>query len=43
LGELVDRHRGECIVVVRGGADREPVMLLVDADGTTRQPLEGLA
>ena len=43
FGELVDRHRGECIVVVRSGDETEPVMLLVDADGTSRQPIEGLA
>ena len=36
LEELVDRHRGETVVVVRGGDDTEPVLLLVDADGTTR-------
>ncbi len=42
LEELVDRHRGETVVVVRGGEAGEPVMLLVDADGVSRQPIEGL-
>ena len=42
LEELCDRHRGETVVVVRGGDETEPVLLLVDADGTTRQPIEGL-
>jgi len=43
LEELVDRHRGETVVVVRGGDDTDPVLLLVDADGVTRQPIEGLS
>jgi len=42
LEELVDRHRGETVVVVRGGEASEAVMLLVDADGVSRRPLEGL-
>ena len=39
---LVDVHRGETVVVVRGGADPDPLLLLVDADGVARQRLEGL-
>jgi hypothetical protein len=39
--ELVDRHRGETAVVVRGGAAVQPVLLLVDADGAVQRPLEG--
>src|SRR4051812_35365968 len=42
LEELVDRHRGETIVVVRGGDASQAVLVLVDADGVTRQPIEGL-
>ena len=34
---------GETVVVVRGGDDTDPVLLLVDADGVTRQPIEGLS
>jgi hypothetical protein len=41
--ELVDRHRGETVVVVRGGPAPQPLLLLVDADGSTEQPLDGLA
>ncbi len=37
--EIVDRHRGETVVVVRGGSASAPVLLLVDADGMTSQPL----
>ena len=37
--EIVDRHRGETVVVVRGGSAAAPVLLLVDADGMTSQPL----
>jgi hypothetical protein len=37
--EIVDRHRGETVVVVRGGSDVQPVLLLVDADGRTSSPL----
>ena len=42
FGELVDRHRGETVVLVRGGAAADPVLLLVDADGVTQQPIDGL-
>ncbi len=38
--DVVDRHRGETVVVVRGGAATEPVLLLVDADGTSRHTLD---
>src|SRR4051794_26352804 len=41
LEELVDRHRGEAVVVVRSGDGVDPVLVLVDADGITRQPIEG--
>lgn len=41
--ELVDRHRGETVVIVRGGAAADPVLLLVDADGITQQAIDGLA
>ena len=37
--EIVDRHRGETVVVVRGGSASTPVLLLVDADGMSRRPL----
>ena len=37
--EIVDRHRGETVVVVRGGEETEPVLMLVDADGTSRRRL----
>ena len=37
--EIVDRHRGETVVVVRGGSAPAPVLLLVDADGMTSRPL----
>jgi hypothetical protein len=39
LEEIVDRHRGETVVVVRGGAAVQPVLMLVDADGQTVSPL----
>lgn len=39
LADLADRHRGETVVVVRGGAATDPVLLLVDADGTSVRPL----
>jgi hypothetical protein len=39
LEEVVDRHRGETAVVVRGGSAVQPVLLLVDADGQTVSPL----
>ncbi|MFB9733270.1 hypothetical protein [Ornithinimicrobium kibberense] len=35
LEEIVDRHRGETVVVVRGGSAAEPVLMRVDADGTS--------
>lgn len=37
--EIVDRHRGETALIVRRGENAAPVMLLVDADGMTIQPL----
>ena len=37
---IVDRHRGETVVVVRGGAATEPVLMLVDADGTSVHSLD---
>lgn len=40
---LVDRHRGETVVVVRGGDEPDPVLLLVDADGVSTQTIEGLS
>jgi hypothetical protein len=40
LAALADRHRGETVVVVRGGAAREPVLMLIDADGVTVQSLD---
>ncbi|CAN7295189.1 hypothetical protein LJR027_001355 [Terrabacter sp. LjRoot27] len=43
LEELVDRHRGETVVVVRGGDEPDPVLLLVDADGVSTQTIEGLS
>ncbi|GAA2162917.1 hypothetical protein FHX52_0091 [Humibacillus xanthopallidus] len=39
LEEIVDRHRGETAVVVRGGGAVQPVLILVDADGQTVSPL----
>ncbi|HET7801704.1 MAG TPA: hypothetical protein VFL38_14865 [Humibacillus xanthopallidus] len=39
LEEIVDRHRGETAVVVRGGGAVQPVLMLVDADGQTVTPL----
>lgn len=33
LQEIIDRHRGETVVVVRGGEEAEPVVILADADG----------
>jgi hypothetical protein len=39
--EIVDRHRGETAVVVRGGGAVQPVLLLVDADGAVERPLDG--
>ena len=35
LEEIVDRHRGETVVVVRGGSTIEPMLMRVDADGTS--------
>ncbi|EWT02287.1 hypothetical protein N865_06765 [Intrasporangium oryzae NRRL B-24470] len=40
LEGIADRHRGETVVVVRGGDEPEPVLMLVDADGTVKGPLE---
>ena len=40
LEDIVDRHRGETVVVVRGGAATEPVLMLVDADGTSLHSLD---
>ncbi|OFE14659.1 hypothetical protein BA895_09945 [Humibacillus sp. DSM 29435] len=37
--EIVDRHRGETVVVVRRGEQSAPELLLVDADGITSRPL----
>ena len=37
--EIVDRHRGETVVIVRGGDETQPVLVLVDADGTSRRRL----
>ena len=39
LEEIVDRHRGETAVVVRGGSAVQPVLVLVDSDGQTVSPL----
>ncbi|TQM62413.1 hypothetical protein [Humibacillus xanthopallidus] len=39
LEEIVDRHRGETAVVVRGGSAVQPLLMLVDADGQTVSPL----
>jgi hypothetical protein len=38
--DIVDRHRGETVVVVRGGGATEPVLMLVDADGTSVHSLD---
>ena len=35
LEGVADRHRGETVVVVRGGPAVEPVLMLMDADGTS--------
>jgi len=40
MQDLVDRHRGETVVVVRGGSAVEPVLMLVDADGTSVHSLD---
>jgi len=40
LEEVVDRHRGETVVVVRGGNEPDPVLLLVDADGIRTEALD---
>ena len=39
LEEIVDRHRGETALVVRGGSAVQPVLMLVDADVQTVSPL----
>jgi hypothetical protein len=43
FGQIVDEHRGETVVVVRGGSESDPVLLLVDADGVSTQTIEGLS
>ena len=43
LEELVDRHRGETVVVVRGGDDTDPSCCSSTRTGVTRQPIEGLS
>jgi hypothetical protein len=43
LEEIVDLHRGETVVIARAGDASGAVLLLVDADGTTRRPVEGLS
>jgi hypothetical protein len=40
LEEVVDRHRGETVVVVRGGTAPDPVLMLVDADGVRVEALD---
>lgn len=40
LRDLAERHRGEAVVVVRGGAATEPVLMVVDADGTSIHSLD---
>jgi hypothetical protein len=35
LTSIADRHRGETVVVVRGGAETEPVIMVVGDDGTS--------
>ena len=37
--EIVDRHRGETVIIVRGGDSPVPELLLVDADGMSRRRL----
>ena len=37
--EIVDRHRGEAVIIVRGGERTDPELLLVDADGMSRRRL----
>ncbi|GAA1176998.1 hypothetical protein GCM10009584_18080 [Ornithinimicrobium humiphilum] len=39
LQDLADRHRGETVVVVRGGDAQEPALLLVDSDGISVRSL----
>lgn len=39
LRGIADRHRGDTVVVVRGGSATEPMLMLVDADGTSVRPL----
>lgn len=41
LEDITDRHRGETVVVVRGGAEKQPLMMLVDADGVSCHRLGG--
>ncbi|MGW5238897.1 hypothetical protein ACWEOW_08190 [Monashia sp. NPDC004114] len=40
LQEVVDRHRGETVVIVRGGDEPDPVLMLVDADGVRTEALD---
>jgi hypothetical protein len=40
LADVVDRHRGETVVVVRGGDTPDPVLMLIDADGVRVEALE---
>ncbi|MGC5583871.1 hypothetical protein [Ornithinimicrobium sp. W1665] len=40
LEEIVDRHRGETVVVVRGGSSTRPMLMRVDADGTSVHNLD---
>jgi hypothetical protein len=40
LRDIVDRHRGETVVVVRTGSATEPILMLVDADGTSIHSLD---
>jgi hypothetical protein len=39
LADIADRHRGETVVVVRGGSATTPLLMLVDADGTSVRDL----
>lgn len=36
--QIADLHRGETVVIVRGGQEPMPVLLLVDSDGVTSRP-----
>lgn len=39
LARVADRHRGETVVVVRGGSASEPLLMQVDGDGSSVRPL----